>query len=126
MALEPLVNGLATQRKIGVATAPGNRRDEDLSALGAQLAKMCDTLYVYETDSRGRAEGETAKLIHDGAVSEGSASVETIMGEQEAVARAIGEAEPGDFLLLLVDDIEGTTDRLKGRSFPTQAEIARV
>ena len=126
VALEPLVNGLATQRKIGVATAPGNRRDEDLSALGAQLAKMCDTLYVYETDSRGRAEGETAKLIHDGAVSEGSASVETIMGEQEAVARAIGEAEPGDFLLLLVDDIEGTTDRLKGRSFPTQAEIARV
>ncbi|MDZ5699084.1 cyanophycin synthetase [Chelativorans sp. M5D2P16] len=125
-ALEPLVNGLGLQRKIGVATAPGNRREEDLVALGAQLAKMCDTLFVYETDARGRAEGETAKLIHDGAAGAGEAcKAETIMGEQEAVARAIDEAGPGDFLLLLVDDIEGTTERLKGRSFPKRAELAQ-
>jgi len=48
------------------------------------------------------------------------------MDEHEAVAKAIDEAKPGDFLLLLVDDIEGTTERLKGRSFPTQAELARA
>lgn len=125
-ALVPLVRGLSTKRKIGVATAPGNRRDEDLSALGAQLASMCDTLFVYETDARGRPPGETARLIHGGAAeADGSCQVETIMSEQEAVDRAIGLAEPGDFLLLLVDDIEGTTDRLKGRSFPTKAEIAQ-
>ena len=83
-ALEPLVNGLATQRKIGVATAPGNRRDEDLAALGAQLATMCDTLFVYETDARGREAGETAKLIHDGAAESGRicCRVETIMDER--------------------------------------------
>ena len=127
IALETLVDGLATQRKIAVATAPGNRRDEDLAALGAQLASMCDTVYVYETDARGRSEGETAKLIHDGAASAGTpARVEIIMDEQDAVAKAIGEAEPGDFLLLLVDDIEGTTERLKGRTYPTKAELARV
>ena len=127
MALEPLVNGLATQRKIAVATAPGNRRDEDLQALGAQLSKMCDLVYIYETDARGRATGETAKLIHDGAESAGTASkVETIMSEQDAVAKAIGTAKPGDFLLLLVDDIEGTTERLKGRTYPTQAELAQA
>jgi cyanophycin synthetase len=125
-ALAPLVNGLATQRTIGVATAPGNRRDEDLSALGGQLATMCDALYVYETDSRGRETGETARLIHDGAAAGASCRVETILGEAEAVAKAIDEAKPGDFLLLLVDDIEGTTERLKGRSFPTRAAIART
>ncbi len=126
VALEPLVNGLATQRKIAVAAAPGNRRDEDLTALGAQLAAMCDTLYVYETDARGRDAGQTAKLIHDGAVAaNATVRVETIMDEHEAVAKAIDEAEAGDFLLLLVDDIEGATERLKGRSFPTQAELAR-
>ena len=125
-ALEPLVNGLATKRKIGVATAPGNRRDEDLSALGAQLAKMCDALIVYETDARGRATGETAELIHHGAAGAGTAcTTTTILDEHDAVAKAIDQAEPGDFLLLLVDDIEGTTERLKGRSFPTQAEIAQ-
>ncbi|KAA9009344.1 cyanophycin synthetase [Histidinibacterium aquaticum] len=126
-ALKPLVDGLARQRKIAVATAPGNRRDEDLEALGAQLARMCDTVYVYETDARGRETGETAGLIHRGAQSAGTdARVETIMAERDAVDRAIGEAVAGDFLLLLVDDIEGTTERLKGRSFPTQADIARA
>ena len=122
-ALEPLVSGLGLQRKIAVATAPGNRRDEDLAALGGQLATMCDSLYVYETDSRGRSGGETATLIHDGAVRAGTTCrVETIMDESAAVQRAIDEAAPGDFLLLLVDDIEGTTERFKGRSFPRQVQ----
>ncbi|WP_026759122.1 cyanophycin synthetase [Sediminimonas qiaohouensis] len=125
-ALEPLVNGLGQQRKIGVSTAPGNRRDEDLAALGAQLAGMCDILYVYETDARGRAEGETAKLIQEGAEGAGAnCTVHVIMSEQEAVSRAIGDAKLGDFLLLLVDDIAGTTERLKGRSFPVQADLAQ-
>ncbi len=125
-ALGPLVNGLATQRRIGVASAPGNRRDEDLAALGAQLARMCDILYVFETDARGRETGETAKLIHDGAAGAGtSCSVHTVMEEHAAVEQAIDEAKKGDFLLLLVDDIEGTTERFKGRSFPHQAELAQ-
>jgi len=127
VALEPLVKGLGQQRRIGVSTAPGNRRDEDLAALGAQLAKMCDVVYVYESDARGRAEGEVAKLIRDGAAAAGSQSeVHLIMNESDAVDRAIGEAKPGDFLLLLVDDITGTTERLKGRSFPVQADLAQA
>ncbi|GGB23416.1 cyanophycin synthetase [Allosediminivita pacifica] len=126
-ALEPLVRGLATQRRIGVASAPGNRRDEDLAALGAQLSKMCDTLYVFETDARGRATGETAKLIHDGATSAGtSCEVKIVMEETDAVEQAIDEAQRGDFLLLLIDDIEGTTERLKGRSFPHQSDLSRA
>lgn len=125
-ALEPLVRGLATQRRIGVATAPGNRRDADLEALGAQLARMCDVLYVFETDARGRESGETAKLIHDGATGAGtSCSVHTVMEEHAAVEQAIDDAKTGDFLLLLVDDIDGATERLKGRSFPHQAELAK-
>ncbi|WP_234984239.1 cyanophycin synthetase [Roseivivax jejudonensis] len=127
VALEPLVTGLGTQRKIAVSTAPGNRRDEDLRGLGAQLAKMCDAVFVYETDSRGRSEGEVAQLISDGAKDAGSAGrVEIIMSEADAVERAMEEARQGDFLLLLVDDIEGTTARLKGRSFPEQASLART
>ncbi|KAF0676642.1 cyanophycin synthetase [Profundibacterium mesophilum] len=125
-ALEPLVRELGNQRRIGVASAPGNRRDEDLAALGAQLARMCDTLYVCETDARGREAGETAKLIHEGAEGAGtSCEVKTVPEEHEAVAEAIDEAKTGDFLLLLVDDIEGTTERLKGRSFQRQAELAQ-
>ena len=74
-----------------------------------------------------QASGEHARLIHDGAAGAGtSCRVETILEEHAAVAQAIDTAEAGDFLLLLVDDIEGTTERLKGRSFPRQAELAQA
>ncbi len=127
VALEPLVRGLGQKRRIGVSTAPGNRRDEDLRALGAQLAKMCDILYVYESDSRGRGAGETAALIHEGAATaDNDCRVETVPEESAAVDRAMSDAETGDFLLLLVDDIAGTTDMLKGRSFPRPAELAQT
>jgi ADP-ribose pyrophosphatase YjhB (NUDIX family) len=65
--------------------------------------------------------------VPDGAAAAGSQSeVHLIMNESDAVDRAIGEAKPGDFLLLLVDDITGTTERLKGRSFPVQADLAQA
>lgn len=88
---------------------------------------MCDAVYVYETDARGRSEGETAGLIEKGASDAGSAgTVEIIMDEQAAIDRAIGEAKPGDFLLLLVDDIEGATERLKGRSYGAQSDLGQT
>lgn len=125
-ALEPLVKCLGQQRRIGVAAAPGNRRDADLSALGARLAQMCHILYVYETDARTRPVGATARLIHAGAVEAGTGcTAETIMNEADAVHRAISAAREGDFLLLLVDDIEGATARFKGRRLPGEAELAR-
>lgn len=124
-ALEPLVRGLSGRRRVAVASAPGNRRDEDLRGLGAQLAGMVDRLFVYETDSRGRAEGEAANLVHEGAAaSGGGASVELVMEEYDAIGRAMDAASEGDLLLLLVDDIEGTIQRLKGRSFRTPPPIA--
>ncbi|PQO23485.1 cyanophycin synthetase [Rhodobacteraceae bacterium WD3A24] len=125
-ALEPLVNALTVQKRIAVASAPGNRRDEDLVALGAQLARMSDILYVCETDARGRAPGETAELIRSGAAKAGGAGFEVAVAAEEstAVDLAMARAVPGDLLLLLIDDIEGASERLKGRSFSHKAAIA--
>ncbi|MDZ7706716.1 MAG: cyanophycin synthetase [Trueperaceae bacterium] len=120
-ALEPLVRGLTVERCIGVASAPGNRRDEDLEALGAHLAAMCDELFVCETDPRGRRVGESAELMARGASRAGCARVEFVMDEYAAIGRAMDAAAPGDLLLLLVDDIDGTIARLKGRTFRTKA-----
>jgi cyanophycin synthetase len=124
-ALEPLVNGLGTQRRIGVASAPGNRRDEDLTALGAQLARMTDALFVCESDQRGREPGEVAALIRRGAEEAAeTCKVTVVLDEHEAVGQAMDTAGEGDLLLLLVDDIDGTIQRLKGRSFRTPAPAA--
>ncbi|EHJ91651.1 cyanophycin synthetase [Vreelandella boliviensis] len=117
-ALSELVSRIPAQRRISVASAPGNRRDEDLYSLGAQLASMHDIVLLYETDPRGRPAGEVVSLLRAGAESHpGSCRVEVIMKESHAVDRAFDEAREGDLLVLLVDDINSVTERLRGRRF---------
>ncbi|SHF68426.1 cyanophycin synthetase [Modicisalibacter ilicicola DSM 19980] len=119
-ALGELVSRIPAKRRIGVASAPGNRRDEDLFALGAQLARMHDRVFIYETDPRGRAVGEAVALLRDGAESvPGDCQVAVVMQEDQAVGRALDEADEGDLLVLLIDDIDGAIERLKGRRFST-------
>ncbi len=116
-ALDDLVRSLPAHRRICVASAPGNRRDEDISALGVQLAGMHDLLFVCETHPRGRKPGDAAGLVQDGAESVGGCSVEIVLDEHAAVDRAFDEADEGELLVLLVDDLENAKQRLKGRGF---------
>jgi cyanophycin synthetase len=85
---------------------------------------MLDALFVCESDPRGRQPGQAAKLIRDGAsLAQTSCQAEVILDEYEAVGLAMDQAAEGDLLLLLIDDIQGTIQRLKGRSFRTEAPI---
>jgi cyanophycin synthetase len=118
-ALDSLVSSLSAHRRICVASAPGNRRDDDIYALGGQIAKMHDALFVCETHPRGREVGEAAGLVKSGAEAQGSCQVEIVMSESDAVDRALDEAKEGDLLVLLVDDLEGATQKVKSRSFRT-------
>ncbi|APE30726.1 cyanophycin synthetase [Halomonas aestuarii] len=121
-ALSELVGCIPARRRISVASAPGNRRDEDLFTLGTLLARMHDVVFIYETDARGRAPGDAARLLRDGAQSVPDACrVEIIMEESRAVDRALDEASEGDLLVLLIDDVEGAIERLKGRRFSPPA-----
>ncbi len=120
-ALSELVSCIPARRRISVASAPGNRRDEDLFTLGTLLARMHDVVFVYETDARGRPPGDAARLLSEGAESMGGCRVEIIMEESQAVDRAFDEASEGDLLVLLIDDVEGAIERLKGRRFSSPA-----
>jgi cyanophycin synthetase len=51
----------------------------------------------------------------------GACRVEIIMEEQAAVDRAFDEASEGDLLVLLIDDVDGAIERLKGRRFSQPA-----
>jgi cyanophycin synthetase len=118
-ALDQLVSGLTARRRIAVASAPGNRRDEDLSALGAQLARMHDELVICEPDPRGRPAGEAAELLRQGAasVSGTRCAVSVVLDEHGAIERAVDAAGEGDLLVMLVDDTAFAIQRVKGRSF---------
>lgn len=124
-ALSGLVGSFTANKRISVASAPGNRRDEDLAALGVQLAQMHDVLFICEPDPRGRPVGEAADLLRRGAESAASAcDVQVVLDEHDAVGAAMDRAGEGDLLVLLIDDIDDAIERLKGRRFRNEPAVA--
>ncbi|NNJ08724.1 cyanophycin synthetase [Chloroflexales bacterium ZM16-3] len=97
------------QRVIGMASAPGDRRDVDIQEVGAIAGTMFDTLILKEDDDRrGRAPGEIAALMRaPAAASMPAEQIITVLDEIEATRHALSIAEPGDLVVLFADDITG-------------------
>jgi len=98
-------------RAIGVIGMPGDRRDEDMRAYGALAAGAFDEISVREDRSlRGREPGATATLVADGvrvAKEKGTGRthrVDKILNEMTAVKTALRRANPGDLVVMCVDD----------------------
>jgi len=66
-ALAETARALTPGRLVGVVSAPGDRRDDDLVDVGATCAAGFDELVVYESENRGRGAGEVARLLVQGA-----------------------------------------------------------
>ena len=96
------------ERIVGVLGGAGDRRDEDLRALGTIAAGMVDELILRQDDRlRGRPSGEAARLIEEGAVSAGmdQSAITTILPELEAVRYALDHGRPGDLLVIFADKV---------------------
>ena len=66
-ALADMARGLSGGRLVGVVSVPGDRRDCDLQQVGEVCAAGFDDLVIYESENRGRPEGEVARLLALGA-----------------------------------------------------------
>jgi cyanophycin synthetase len=105
--LVEMVREIPARRRVGVITAPGDRRDEDIRGLGRLCAGLDRVIVKEDTDTRGRPEGEVAQLVIEG-LREGGMhgdSIETVLDEMEAVDRALAQAEEGDLLMVLADKV---------------------
>ncbi len=96
--------------RIGMVATAGDRRDQDLRDLGAAAAKYFDVLVVREdTRLRGRPPGEAATLLVEGARAAQAAGggrvrqIETVLDEVAAVRHCLARANPGDIVVLCVD-----------------------
>lgn len=107
-ALADVLPRIARGKRINVANAAGNRRDEDLLAFGAQIAKMYDRVLVCDPDPRRREVGQTSALIRKGVLSTGfpESALSMEIDELKACRRALAESRPGDLVVLQADDIE--------------------
>jgi cyanophycin synthetase len=110
-ALAQLVRRMRTQRStaIGVIGIAGDRRDEDIIEMGRIAAGIFDRLILKEDeDLRGRAKGEAVSLLFKGVRQAGYSirDVEVVLKEADAVDRALVRAEPGDLVVVTVDNID--------------------
>jgi cyanophycin synthetase len=120
-AIEGLMDFVAqmpARRRIGVVTAPGDRRDDDIRTVGRLAAAALDYAIVKEdNDKRGREHGVIAELTLQG-LSEGGLpreQTEIVFDELEAVARAVSLLNEGDVAVILADDVPAVLGLLSAR-----------
>jgi cyanophycin synthetase len=113
--LMEFVQNLDANRRIGVVTAPGDRRDDDLRTVG-RLASCLDHVIVKEdTFRRGREPGYISNLIIEG-LREGGLSesqYEIIYNENEAIAKAIAKMQENDLVVILADDVTASLNVIR-------------
>jgi cyanophycin synthetase len=122
-AIEGLMDfaqNIDAQRRIGVITGPGDRRDEDLRNIGRLCAGLDYVIVKEDDDRRGRAEGEIAKLVIDGLTTHGLAreNIEIVHAESLAIERALSMLGENDLAVVLADDVAAVLDQLGPRMNP--------
>jgi cyanophycin synthetase len=123
-ALAEAARAMTAGRVVGVVAAPGDRRDVDLVAIGRTCAAGFDELVVYETENRGRADGEVSALLVKGA-HQGRVARDQLQVEQDvhrAIRRGLARCSKGDVLVFgCGSSISELTEALR----PIRPEVAQ-
>jgi cyanophycin synthetase len=108
--LMEFVQSIDANRRIGVVTAPGDRRDDDLRAVGRLAASLDYVIVKEDIHRRGREAGRIADLIVDGLRDGGliESQYETIFDEQDAITRAMQRMKDNDLVIILADDVNAS------------------
>ena len=123
-ALAESARAMTAGRLVGVVAAPGDRRDADLIDIGRTCAAGFDDLVIFETENRGRPDGETASLLVRGAqlgkIAQDALTV--VPQSHRAIQHGLSLCQPGDVLVFgCGTTISELTDALR----PTRPELAR-
>lgn len=111
--LVDMIQRLPAQRRLAVVTAPGDRRDVDIRAVGRTLAAFDHVIVREDRDRRGRAPGAVAALLREGLAEGGleAAHIETVLDEEASIRHAVERMDTRD-LLVVLSDVVPTTLRL--------------
>jgi cyanophycin synthetase len=113
--LMDLAGRIDAARRIGILAGPGDRRDEDLRALGSRSARLDYAIIKEDDDLRGRRPGEVTGLIREGLIEGGMPAerLEVIPREPEAVARGLEMMEEHDLLVIIAVDVPAVLEQLR-------------
>jgi cyanophycin synthetase len=114
-AVLALAERLPARRRIGVIAVPGDRRDEDIRAVGRIAASLDRVIVKEDADRRGRAEGEVARIIVEGLREKGVGDDRhrVVLPEQEAVELALSELGEGDLVIVLAENVRAVLAQIR-------------
>lgn len=114
--LSEFARHLCSGRLLGVIAAPGDRRSATVFRVGQAAGKGFDQLFIKEDlDRRGRAPGETAEILRQGAISTGMSpgAVGVYLEEMAALRAALLVAGSEDLIVVLYEKLELTFSLLE-------------
>lgn len=114
-AIEDYLKDVTANRKIGIISGIGDRRDEDIRECAAIACRMFDHIIIrQEHDLRGRAADEILKHITT-AIDESGCNVqyEIISKETDAIRRAMEIAGKGDMVVALSEQYKNVVEIVK-------------
>ncbi|MBP6431548.1 MAG: cyanophycin synthetase [Ferruginibacter sp.] len=109
------VSKLDYKHKVGVISGTGDRRDEDIRALGQISAKYFDEIIIRcDKNLRGRTAEEIIALLQDGIKSVNSnVPTKVIANENEALEYIYANPVQGALYTIMCDVVAGALDKIK-------------
>jgi cyanophycin synthetase len=109
--LKHFMENTPASQKIGIITAVGDRRDEEIRNVGFHAAQLFDKLIIrHDKDLRGRVAGELTQLLMSG-IRNASPGIEVavIPDELEAIRYAMEQAPKNAFIVVFTEDVWKST-----------------
>ncbi len=113
-AIARFLEKIEARPKVGVIAGVGDRRDEDILALGSLSAQMFDEIVVrQDRNLRGRSEQEIIDLMLKGIHEvDASKNVKVIPTEKEAIDFVMKHARKGSFIIICSDVVPDALEQI--------------
>lgn len=114
LAISRFLSKIEASPKIGIIAGVGDRRDEDIIALGKVAAGMFDEIIIRQDKNlRGRSEDEIINLMLDGIKSvDPNKKVDVIRTEKEAISKALSNPVKGSFVIICSDVVPDALEQV--------------
>ena len=106
---------LPARRRLGAIAVPGDRRDDDIRAVGRVAARLDRVLVKEDEDRRGREIGEVASLLAEGLLEGGCTRdrIEVALSEEAAMERLLAGLRDGDLAVILAENVRSVLARVQ-------------
>jgi cyanophycin synthetase len=111
-AVSKFLEKIDASPKVGIIAGVGDRRNEDIIAVGEIAAQMFDEIIIrFDKNMRGRKEQEVEELLLQGInQSSKDKKITIVKNEAEAINYAIKHAEKGSFITVCSDIVTETLE----------------